>query len=442
MAKDSKPDFKCNTNGQEGSSIDAPCKAKCKVTYKFSFVSKVSLPYAVAVDGIVLPHFKDRPKRTDSTIIVNVDSGQSVSLYLNSDAHPDYRRQPVYMVQTKDADVEVSIREVNRKHSDSDAPVLIKPGKDEKGSRPCDQYQAKLTGDIWMRVSHKYIAAEVDALIPAGVASQVIKGVKSIYDGLPSAFLEIKDVDIAGAKRSVKIDFSDSDNPRDNITNYSLLKDGLPRVHPAGYAALFQAALDADVGLLKITSCWRPMLGSIAHRAGLGLDVNYVGSTRINRQELRLGGKKAPDTSNVSDDEIRLFKEYEQASLDLKKAALALEKASKFAQKPGLTSEERTDAQQKLKKARSDKDAAAEAKTDAERAWNEERDANEPVKVHIFRNSLLKCACVAQLFDPWFMDANTRDKSPMTPNTQNSSNEKLHAHHLHVTVHEPKILDR
>ncbi|HJV85620.1 MAG TPA: hypothetical protein VJ698_09090 [Noviherbaspirillum sp.] len=47
---------------------------------------------------------------------------------------------------------------------------------------------------------------------------------------------------------------------------------------------------------------------------------------------------------------------------------------------------------------------------------------------------------VFQLFDPWYMDANTQDAIPPEPNEQRSANEKLHAHHLHITVNEPKIL--
>jgi hypothetical protein len=38
------------------------------------------------------------------------------------------------------------------------------------------------------------------------------------------------------------------------------------------------------------------------------------------------------------------------------------------------------------------------------------------------------------------MDANTRDDVDATPNMQNDDNDNLHAHHLHVTVYEPKIL--
>lgn len=38
------------------------------------------------------------------------------------------------------------------------------------------------------------------------------------------------------------------------------------------------------------------------------------------------------------------------------------------------------------------------------------------------------------------MNANTKGGQEPEPNMQMSGNETLHAHHLHVTVYEPKIL--
>lgn len=92
MAKDRKPDFSCQTNDKPDSVVDAPCRKSCKVTYRFAFRSRLSMPYAVAVNGKVLPAFKDRPKRTEEKIPLVVYAGQMVELYLNSDAHPAYRQ--------------------------------------------------------------------------------------------------------------------------------------------------------------------------------------------------------------------------------------------------------------------------------------------------------------------------------------------------------------
>ncbi|MDE2593399.1 MAG: hypothetical protein KGL57_04105 [Burkholderiales bacterium] len=447
MAKELKPDFSCKTNDQPNSVVDAPCKKACKVTYRFIFRSNLSMPYAVAVNGKVLAAFKDRPKRTDSKIPLVVDVGQSVELYLNSDAHPAHRKSPVYKVTVGDDDVEVVITEVEGKLTCLDTPELSKSKTDDATGRTVQHMTAKLTGDIWMKVSHKYAPNEVDALLPPKTSAEVTAAVKSIYSGLGTPTLKIQQP-AAGSQseRALSIEFIDSKNPKENITSYTLLKDGLPRVHPAGYAALFSAALEHGIATLQVTSCWRPMLGSIAHRAGLGLDVGYVGATPMNRQELRLG--KSKDTANVSDDEVELFKEYEAAIVADKKADAELSAAKKAASTPGLTAEQKLQANKDLQSAADKKSESQKVKVKASKAWNDERDATEPVKVKLFRTSLLQCSCVSQLFDPWVMDANTKDglepepnmQRPLPPGKKGSSNEELHAHHLHVTVYEPKIL--
>lgn len=56
------------------------------------------------------------------------------------------------------------------------------------------------------------------------------------------------------------------------------------------------------------------------------------------------------------------------------------------------------------------------------------------------RNALKDHSMVKQFFDPWYMDSNTRDKVDASPNEQCTDNEKLHAHHLHITVNEPDLL--
>lgn len=447
MAKDQKSDFSCTTNDKPNSVVDAPCKKACKVTYRFVFRTALSMPYAVAVNGKVLAAFKDRPKRTDDHIPLVIDAGQSVALYLNSDAHPAYRQHPVYQVMVGDDDVEIVITEVAGKQNLSDAPEAGKTTKDASTGRTVQHMTAKLTGDIWMKVSHKYAPSEVEALLPPKTSAEVTSAVKSIYAGLNTPALQIDQSPVDGhPARTLTIKFMDSDNPKENITAYNLLKDGLPRVHPGGYAALFNAALEHGIETLRVTSCWRPMLGSIAHRAGLGLDVDYVGTTPMNRQELRLG--KAKDTANVSDDEVRLFKEFEAATVADKRATAELTAATTAASASGLSAEKHNQAQARKAAARKLKDQTSATKTNAEGAWNKERNANEPPKVRLFRASLLQCQCVFQLFDPWFMDANTKDgqepepnlQRPLPPGRKGLSNEELHAHHMHVTVYEPRIL--
>ena len=451
MAKEQKPDFSCQTNDKPNSVVDAPCKKACKVTYRFAFRSKLSMPYAVAVDGKVLAPFKDRPRRTDCKISLVVEAGQKVSLYLNSDAHPAFRLHPVYEVKVADDDVELVINEVAGKHTDTDAPVIGKVTKDDAAGRSLQHMSAKLTGDIWMKVSHKYTSSEVDARVPAETSADVRAAIKRIYTGLGSPTLMVERPAQGGKPaRTLTVKFSDSSNPKENITNYALLSDGLPRVHPGGYAALLNAALESDVSSIMVSSCWRPMLGSIAHRAGLGLDVSVVGGTTMNRQELRRAlsaSRTNPhgngnDNDNVTDAEVKAFGEYEQAMVDDKKAQSEYKSANQamsVALKSGEV-ESISSSRVRLEDARDAAQNAAKIKRATRSKWNGARDAGEPNHVHQYRASLLKCACVRQLFDPWFMNVNVKNGDESVPNMQKSDNETLHAHHLHITVDEPQIL--
>jgi hypothetical protein len=399
----------------------------------------LNLPYAVAIDGVAQDAYKTKPKRVSGkmgTITVsNVKPGSSVTLFLNSDAHPSYRKNPVYKVTPNDRDVTVTITEKEGKSSDTDTPVqsVDKDAAKEKAKK-ADTYTAPLTGDIWMKVSHKYAASEVAALLPADTSAEVQTAIESIYNVLKSA-----SVSFTVADKTVTVSFADSENPNENInTGYTLLGEGLTRVHPAGYAALFNAAIAAGVSKITMSSAWRPSLGSIAHRSGLGLDVNYVGGTRMNRQELRK--KTAPDTTNVSEDEKTLLTKFEQSKKDQTAAAQKLAAASALVKK---TKGDPAKAPEAIEAEKAAKDAATKAGEDrksAETAWNAERDKNEPDGVRLFRGSLMKCTCVSQLFDPWFMDQDNRDDDGHIPNMQVSANEKLHAHHLHITVYDPKIL--
>lgn len=454
---------------------DVQTKASRKVTYIFqcTTAATVSLPCAVAVnDKVIASHAKKASRvssgatkkngktiYTEGKFTVDAEAGDKVSLYLNSDAAVGNRTAPVYAVTVGERDIVVKVTEREGLLSDSGTPALVAKAKDAKAAsagegKPdaeVDEYTAPLTGNIWMKVSHKYTAAEVDALMPKGTSTEVITAIKSIYNELPSATLTVSvPANDQQAAKSLKVTFIDSDNPKANIVGYTLLKEGLPRVHPGGFAALLNSALENDIPSLQVTSCWRPMLGSIAHRAGLGLDVGYVGLARMNRQELRKAfeGKKPSqkgnqnDADNVTDAEVKAFGEYETAIVDKKSAGDELDAAQKALKAAKKTGDEAKikEAQQRVQDASDAVKEAAKTQTDKRNAWSKERDAGEPANTRLFRTSLLKCACVKQLFDPWFMNENVRDNTDALPNMQKSSNETLHAHHLHVTVNDPKIL--
>lgn len=441
MAKD-KPDTVATTNDKINSCVDCKAPALRKVTYVFVISSgNVAMPYALAQGGVVLAEFKDAARSVSGTrgrISCTVASGTKVNLFLNSDAHPNHRKNAVYEITPTNNDVVVTITEKSQgKYTDSDTPVFKETKEDPKTKIKTDHYSAPLTGDIWMKITHRYTTEEADRLLPSDTDAGIRAAVKSIYEPLTSRELTVT----LDNEATVTVVFNDSENPKNNITSYDLLKDGLTRVHPLGYLAMLSAAKDAQLKKLTMTSAWRPRLGSIAHRAGLGLDVGYIEDaatkTVLNRQELKGGGS---DTTNVSDEEKKLFEAYEQKkkeNSEAKEKQLELEKKLRKAKKDSDEWLELTEAHETAKKKA---EAAAKEQSKAEIAWNNERDKNEPNSMRAFRRYLAQCSCVRQLFDPWFMDGNTQDENPAEANKQTNKNEELHAHHLHITVHEPKII--
>jgi len=427
-----------------------------KVTYVFEpeVAKNLRIPYALAIGGVVQTEYVQKARRVvgeGGEITASAAPGEQVSLFLNSDAQPAWRKQPVYAVTVGNRDVVVTITEKLGKHFDTDSPILTKDADPEvEAAKTADTYRAALTGDIWMKVSHKYTPAEVPSRLPAGTSAVVEAAVMSIYQGLSTVELAITEPGTAGKpSRTLVVSFADSDNPKKNINQYTLLTDGLPRVHPAGYAALFTAALENSITAITLSSCWRPMLGSIVHRIGLGLDVSILGGTVLNRQELRRAfSGSAPskhgnhnDQDNVTDEEVTAFGEYEDAIKVDKAAGKAKDQAEDAFDKANMQSElyPQTEAKAKLATAEA---VARSANTDMqnkENMWNDARDKGEPSHARLFRVSLLKCSCVGQLFDPWFMSSNTHSGKTVS-NKQLNELEKLHAHHLHITVDDPKVL--
>ncbi len=152
------------------------------------------------------------------------------------------------------------------------------------------------------------------------------------------------------------------------------------------------------------------MLGSIAHRAGLGLDVAYLakGSEKIHINRAGLLGKHGSHNDNVSTLEKTLYEEYEAAK-------------------------------QRAENGSSEK-AERKAEQKAKAEWDAERDKNEPKPIHELRERLRHHQSISQVFDPWYMEVSTQSRSDQVANEQRSQNEKIHNNHMHITIKEPKIL--
>jgi hypothetical protein len=456
-------------NSTEGPTANPAVKRK--VTFKFVFTTSagLTLPYVVAINGVVQSTSTVTVK-SGGTFSVEAAPGNTVSLYLNSDAGSGRRKSPVYGITPRERDVHVTITEKTGKHNDPAVPVFKKT--EGPANKKVDYYTAPLTGDIWMQVSYKFTEDDAKNSLPATTHAAIRTAVLSIYrneltQNSLSVTLPVEGTVAQGAPSTKKItmNFSDSANPTQNITSFSLRSDGLTRVHPKAFLALFEAARTAGVKTLGISSNWRPLLGSIAHRSGLGVDVSSLEDAtqqiQLNRQELRSAG---PDLPWVSTKEKQLFGQYETTKKTAKDAAAALKSAE-----AELAAANKALAAAKVAKAKANNDAgklqaataaesaATQAKTaatnkkqaalaavnsansakgTAKTTWNTELDANDPAAMRSFRNALASHAMVRQVFDPWYMDANTRDTVAGTANEQCSGNETLHAHHLHVTIYD------
>lgn len=398
----------------------------------YSQSGALNLPYAVRVNGQIQPAYKDKPKklalRPSGNITVAAQSGDEVALHLGSDASADWRLEPLYAVQVADKNVRVHIREKKGLHDD--AALLIR-AKSAPG-HPQEEYEAAWTGNTWMQFSHRYTPDEVASRLPPGTHADVAAAVKRIYQVLLRNELRVERADATGQLQQVTLEFPESEagNCRDNIKGFDLKRDGLTRVHPGGYAALINAALDNGVQRMRISSCWRPMLGSVAHRLGLGLDVTYLDDVHLNRQELITGkAKSASADANVSDEELRRYLAWMAAKQEVK---VAKEERARLANAGD---------KEKAASAADKQTRALEREQKEKNRWNEERDKNEPVKVRAFRQSLYRCACVRQLFDPWYIEVDTRDQIQPVPNEQIKGRaiQVTHAHHLHITVEDARI---
>lgn len=272
-----------------------------------------------------------------------------------------------------------------------------------------------------MQISHRYTAAQADAILPPETPLPVRVAVRAIYSGLPAAQLLVQfPASDKTPAHALRVAFADSDNARANITYCSLLKDVLPRTHPAAFAALLSEAHKAGVTEVHVTSCWRPMLGSIAHRAGLGLDIVYIANAsqtvRINRVGLTGAGGRNP---NITTQEKQRYDEYMEARKE----------ASEIFATPISNKTDAVENAQEISRIKKAKDK-----------WSAERNLHELVLMKGLRQQLQNNPSITQVFDPWYMEVNTHDQNPQVANEQLSSNEKLHANHLHVTVSEPEIL--
>ncbi len=445
-----KPDATC-TLSPAGAVTTVLVGPKCRATYEFNTKATsagLTIPYVVAVNGQVLSEFAAKPGALGKSrkIVIVADPGSRIALFLNSDVHPAHRKNPVYALQLGSNDVHVKVTERKGRIGHEWPTVGQRYCRTGPKGEVIDVYEASLTGDIWMAISHVYTAAEADALLPVDTSAAVRAAVCSIYAGLrrPELIVHFPASDSAPGL-TLKVEFREEmqDNVRANTTWCPWLTGILPRTHPCAYAALLTEAHAAGVTAVRVTSVWRPSFGSIAHRAGLGLDITYIegGAKKAFFNRAFLVNLLAPKNGNVSEREKALWRDYQNAKADLaarEKERDAAERQFKRNRDPARVAQLRGE----LVIAQDRVDVLSGRAATARKDWDDERNRNEPTLIRGLRDRLSQNRSVKQLFDPWYMDANTTDSIPPVPNEQRVSNqnERVHNNHLHITVREPKIL--
>lgn len=405
-----------------------------------------------------------------------IEAGTTVGICINVDAKKKFRKFPLWQVTAGDHDIVVDVFEVYGHHDLDDTATLVETREEgtEGKPHPVDYYKAQLSGNVWMRSTCPFTEADVDAL-PDDTATPAVKtALKKIY---ANDFVSVgPDFAVDVPRKANEKDLAtvqlcwitaENGNCTNNIKGLSVRAEVPRRIHPAAYAAAAKAGHESGVTQVKFTSSWRPMLGSMAHRSGLGLDIKWLvegkDAIQLNRANLKSRALTDKDKDgivdgskgNVSVDEQQAFndwqdskKEAETAEAGLKRAAsneTAKAKALAAAKKTG-NGKKIADAEHDLAEAQKAsteaKDLATEAnsqKSERKQAWEKQLSTHEPSAVGKYRRYVMHEKIVTQVLDPWYVDFNVHDGKDPTPNEQKPGDETRHNNHMHLSIDDAEL---
>jgi len=425
-------------NEAQGSCVTQHLPSHVAVEYEIHFDTSLRVPYAFHWNGVKQPdgRIAKTPKGQIATIRALVKQGDKIGIYLGSDASPDFRKELLYPITAGSNDIKVVIKTKPGKNNDvAEVEAGPKNVATAHGDKQ-DQYKGALTGDIWMRFSHCYTAQEAAAYLQqAGETDTgMAAALATIYGGSVTKDAGFS-VQFTG-KPTCKVNFQPGGtdgNCTENIKNgYSFGGQCLPRVHPRAWIAVLQAARDSGTTSLEISSSWRPMLGSAAHRLGLGFDVKSVKDAKGNpavfdRSNTKLWSSDEEKTAHA--DWVESEKELDAAGREQNDAQTGLKNAK--------GAEGKVAAEQRKKAAA---DAATKAIRKREVAKKGFQDAHNGTITDTFEQALLKNPLVKQLYDPILMDDDTQDKVNPSPNRLRPGNEAMHKNHLHITAQDRYLI--
>lgn len=430
-------DIKGLLNEQENSCVTQHLPAQVAVTYEIHFDQKLRLPYAFYWNGVKQPENKVlKPKQATAILTIRalVKEGDKIGLYLGSDASPEFRQELLYPLTVGNKDIKAIIKTKKDPQDDVAELTPVTPTDADKNSTE-SRYEGWLTGDIWMRFSHRYSAKEATAhLLNAGEKDTgIAKAIADLYGGSVNTNTGYS-VQFDNKNNCQIIFQTGSDaNCRTNIKKgYDFAREGLPRIHPRTWIAFLQAARDCSISLMEITSGWRPMFGSATHRIGLGLDIKSL--------------KRSNGTTAVFDKKNNhLWQSEEEKSAhttwiesEQKLAGATRDYADTEAQvKQAKGEDEIRNAKMRREEARKSLNRANEVRNEAKKDFNEKHKSSTSGD---FEQVLMNNPLIKQLFDPLIMDTNTLDQQEAEANRNRSGDEKGHQNHLHITANDHYLL--
>lgn len=229
-------------------------------------------------------------KKTSANVaeLFNIRSQDVVELFFGLDALEFNRKHPVFTLGPVSRNCVVTIFEKPGKLGD--LTELKLEYLDMFGTA---WYSGVLSGDTWKECSPPFQVAQARAILArAGVSNVTVDAaMQAIYGGEIEAADASKDlfidlpVDPAPGSQAPPetlrviwdpMGCGDSSNPGKNVCALNPQVDVQVRVHPFAYAAVIAAALACDLQAVRLTSSWRPMLGSTGHRHADSLDVGSL----------------------------------------------------------------------------------------------------------------------------------------------------------------------
>lgn len=430
-------------NEQQGSCVTSHVAGLRAVEFYFHFKPYKGeknilrgLPYAVNWNGLKQPIENVAIMGRDAAIRVLAKPGYKVSVYLGNDASPEYRQVPLYTVEVGVNDIRVDIHDEFGLHDHIDVPTLAQQGVPTGHGDKVDKYKAFLTGDIWMKFSHKYTVAEaLKYLANAGLAgdSEIERVLKAVYSGQ----VDKKAYRIQLGGRDCVLNFqagADSVAAANIKSSYNFARECQPRVHPNTWIGTLQAARNAKVSELELASGWRPFIGSKAHRMGLGFDIKYFQLQGGNTQSF---DTRSPQQLYASAEE----KEAHQALVAAAKARNAADKALTAAQDSVTKAKGEEGKQLAIARRREAEIATEKAKGDEDKKRVVFDNIHQTTAMWSFERELLLSPLIKQVLDPFYVDHNTQDNKPGSISMKTNSNTgEGHQDHLHITAFDRNLV--